>query len=314
MRTFGFNKRAFTLIEMIGVLAIIATLASIMIPSVIRQVDRANATKEESNLRDLATAHKQSILRTKTVPTSANMPSAIATEANLPVIQVVSNAVGVVRAFLVDPSLQLPRTSGGSGLPYTQTSTLGLSGPPNANARVMIVSSLSRFAPLQDSDLVSANFNNMWDTPDNIKPTSWGAAWKGTGYDLKIQRVNLAPLFHHLILVNHDNPSSPNYCIDSFNNPAISVDPNGVELWLLDGTVIGLDRGLALRYRHILTSDTSLVFVNGAWQNGLGGGNSNSSQPDDFANSAADFLISRWNDNAYGNSGKGADQITVLIA
>src|ERR1051325_8204463 len=63
-----FKERAFTLIEGIGVLAIVTMLVSMVAPSVIRRVDRAVWTKETADLQTLADAYTQSILRTKTIP------------------------------------------------------------------------------------------------------------------------------------------------------------------------------------------------------------------------------------------------------
>src|ERR1051325_1061887 len=139
------GKKAFSLIEMLGVVAIIAVLASVLLPSVVRQVDRANYTKETSNLSAFAEAISRSVTRTRTVPAGTNLAAAIAAEATLPLIQVVSNSLGVVRGFIMDPGISLPR-GGVSGVPYNQTTTVVLSNAPS-NVRAIIVSSVSRSYP-----------------------------------------------------------------------------------------------------------------------------------------------------------------------
>src|SRR5262249_28274024 len=151
----GHKKAAFTLIEMLGVLGILAILASMLLPSVIRQVNRANATKEATNLGTLADAMTRSVLRTKAIPLAANIPAALATEANLGLIQIISNSVGAVRAFMIDTNATLTR-SGGSGVPYSQTTTTFLTAPPGS-IRAMFISSLSRANPLTSSE---TNFSN----------------------------------------------------------------------------------------------------------------------------------------------------------
>lgn len=50
-------NRAFTLIEMLTVIAIIGILASILLPSVGQAIDRARRTKDANNLRQLAAAY-----------------------------------------------------------------------------------------------------------------------------------------------------------------------------------------------------------------------------------------------------------------
>lgn len=47
------NKKGFTLIELIVVIAIIAILAAILIPALLNYIEQANVTKAQSNARSL---------------------------------------------------------------------------------------------------------------------------------------------------------------------------------------------------------------------------------------------------------------------
>src|SRR5205809_1100129 len=128
--------RAFSLLELIGVLVVIAILASVLGPAIIRRIDHAAWTKEKADLNSMADALTQSIPRTKSVPAFTDWASAVASQVSLPVSAVLTNGRRYARAFLIDPSLSI----GGAGLPYTQTTN----GATNVdNARVMIVSSLA---------------------------------------------------------------------------------------------------------------------------------------------------------------------------
>src|SRR5690349_6101133 len=53
----------FSMLEMIGVLAVVSILAALAVPSVIRQVDRASVTREISDLKTFSQALSRSIGR-----------------------------------------------------------------------------------------------------------------------------------------------------------------------------------------------------------------------------------------------------------
>src|SRR5690349_19609993 len=77
----GRPECGFSLIEMVAVLAILAIMVAMAAPSVIRQVDQGSSTKEKSDLSTFNDALTRSVLRTKVIPSAANMASAIASEA-----------------------------------------------------------------------------------------------------------------------------------------------------------------------------------------------------------------------------------------
>src|SRR6267154_5459164 len=57
--------RAFSLIELIGVLAVTAILAAVLVPALIRQMDRIAGHQESAALRSFSDALQQSILRNR---------------------------------------------------------------------------------------------------------------------------------------------------------------------------------------------------------------------------------------------------------
>src|SRR5881394_3978393 len=62
------RHHAFSLIELIGVLAVTAILAAVMVPALIRQMDRIAGEQENVALKSVSDALQQSILRNRYIP------------------------------------------------------------------------------------------------------------------------------------------------------------------------------------------------------------------------------------------------------
>jgi len=61
-------RRGFSLIELLGVLAIMGVLAALTVPPIIRQLQQARTTNEEANLEEVARAIVEGIKATGTIP------------------------------------------------------------------------------------------------------------------------------------------------------------------------------------------------------------------------------------------------------
>src|SRR5438093_7549031 len=68
----GRPHRAFTLIEMIGALTILAILATFLVPALIRQMDKIAGDKESAALKSFGDALQQSIMRTRYIPNESD--------------------------------------------------------------------------------------------------------------------------------------------------------------------------------------------------------------------------------------------------
>jgi prepilin-type N-terminal cleavage/methylation domain-containing protein len=75
------NKKGFTLIELIVVIAIIAILAAILIPALLDYIERAEAAKDQSNCRSLYTAAQlaYAVDEAWTVPADTGFTSVVPT-------------------------------------------------------------------------------------------------------------------------------------------------------------------------------------------------------------------------------------------
>jgi type II secretory pathway pseudopilin PulG len=294
----------FTLIETIGVLAIVAILAAVLLPSVVKQVDRAAWVRESGDLSSISNALIMSILTSKTIPDASGWPAAVASQMAMPVSSITTTPRGITRYFLIDPSLSIK----GGGLPYTQTPS-GSSTQPSS-ARVMFVSTIA--TPLKAADLAAAKFNAIWDTPVGQKPSGW--TWTGNADDLRIQRVNITPLFHRLKLVDIASSSIGEFAIDGLPSPPSGVPTGGVgqDAYYLDGTFLSLcDVSGAEQARHIVTGDISFVFDDGAWRLQPDSGVLPSSLATSYGQDVDNFLASLRSSSAV--KGTAQDSVAMIL-
>src|SRR5437016_14036358 len=71
------SRRAYSLIQLIGVLAVIAILAAILVPDWVRQMDKTVGASESAALKSFADALQQSIMRYRYIPNDTDWASAV---------------------------------------------------------------------------------------------------------------------------------------------------------------------------------------------------------------------------------------------
>ena len=258
-----------TLIESIAVMAVIAILAALIVPNIIRRVDRASWIKETADLDSIANSFTRYILRYKTIPSYTGWASAAADQMAMPVSAISTNSRRYARAFLVDPDLRID----GAGLPYTQSAN-GAAGSP-VSARVIILSSLAGSLPIASGVPVPEDFTNIWNAAENTVPAGPAfAGWAGTGEDLRIKKVNLEPLFYQLVLFNHDptNVTAPFSIVRGTTNTVASGPPGWNKYYLENSDLWLLDSNYNVRTRYLLRRNISFVFESGAWRGQIQGG------------------------------------------
>jgi prepilin-type N-terminal cleavage/methylation domain-containing protein len=309
-------RNGMTLIELIGVLAIIAIVAAALVPVLIRQLDKAAADQESAALKSFSTALQRSAQRNRYIPGATDWASVVAAELGANPSDVSTNARSQPRFFLVDPGLRIG-PGAGSGLPYRQ-GTRGSTNP--ASPRLMILSSLGQpLTNLVSGAPNSTNFNAIWDWTDNSSTPPAPLSYLKRADDLKIQRLNLSPLFVHLVLTTNASDVA-NYSI-STNAVNSQTDFVPVSPWLdqyfIMSSVLGLytNNGSGLDSQQILTRDSSFIYEGGAWRNTLlgpasGGGGGTGIFPSAYS-IVTNFLASPRN-TAAGASSQ-ADVVQVLI-
>jgi prepilin-type N-terminal cleavage/methylation domain-containing protein len=264
------RSNAFSLIELIGVLAILAIAAAFVFYSTTASLDVAVSIQENTALQSFAASLQNSALRNRYIPGTSDWYSVIATELGVSTNTVLYNLrnPGSPRVFMIDPNLRVGVATG--GLPYDQSTNAGGSIQPT-NCRVMIVSSIAPSAPLPAAGIASSNFSALWSNAVGSLPANGTFnGWKGTGGDLKIQRVILDPLFVKLTLANYVTTNQGQYKIGGVG-PLTVPNPGGTNGYYLLTTPLDLltdaGSGGTTNARLILDNTASYYYVAGTWRN-----------------------------------------------
>lgn len=293
---------AFTLTELLGVMAILTILGSIMIPSVIRNIERAYQDKERQDLPAIGSALRQGILRTKTIP-KESWTTLVAAELACPASQIGETSTGFPRLLLTDPEMRIG--AGAASLPYTQDAQ-GSVNPPE-NVRLMVVSShrLQLPAQLTANPLTSATFDALWDTPTGQIPAGWPAEWDNHADRLYVHRLDLTPHFCRLIVNNLSTEGAAAIAIEG--SATVSVPLEGWDRYYLEGSLVAFYHDGALEGRDLLSESRSYVSERGVWRGLLRNGKADSSS---FVTALENFRSSQLNQL----SPPGVDQESFISA
>lgn len=183
-----YSRAGFSLIEMIGVLAIMAILATIMVPNVLRSLERAAVRAEVETARNLGEQAKLYLRDFGFPPNSAasNPPttvtswnSQIATYASLSALDIFTNKRQMQRVYVTEPATF-----------------------PALPQRALIISSMRTGVAPQTAAYIGANmtrFNDVWNWNTaafpTVPPTGWGVWNNGNIEFLVIERINFSQVY-----------------------------------------------------------------------------------------------------------------------
>jgi len=170
------NRRtgaAFTLIEMIGVMAIMAIMAGVLLPNVLKSIENAAVKAEADTIHNLGEEAKLYLRDNSVEPTAANWNTVLATYASLNPTDLLTNKRQMNRIYVPDPVA--------------------------ANQRALLVSSMRTGIALPTAATISANFSAVWNwnplaTPFTAPP-GWGAWNVNNAEFLVIERINFAQVY-----------------------------------------------------------------------------------------------------------------------
>lgn len=300
------HRRAFSLVEMVAVLAVIAVLSTVIVPVMIRVFDQLALTAEQKEMKGMVDGLKAHVMRNRNIPFTNEIAAAIGTELGMEPDDVLTNARGLRRVYLLDPAI-----TDTLAIPFDQTWT----GVTNDMPRLMgavLISSISRDLP---SNLVtgfaasSAEFSNVWYAVDGTMPAGW--TWAGDPDDLTMERLNLRDLFVDVTL-NYDTwtvsfVNMGRFTIDnSTTNTLPGMDTNVYTARYLAGTVLGLHSHTGdtdtLEASEILREPVSYVYEVDTWRSQLFLGRAVRQLGGTDLQAAHDmFLAAPWNINAQGS-------------
>ena len=243
----------FTLIEMIGVLAIISTLAAVLVPNVVKSVDEAVMNAEGQDLTVLASALDTYTSSQKRIPNAAGWVAALGGVTSMSSNKISLNERGFARGYYVDPRFFTATATAFGG--YTQTN--GRTAAP-FSPRVMLVSDLTRNAPAAPT--TAAAFNAIWNQS--------ASATVVEGARVRVQRIHLGSWFLPVLLTNQFT-TAVGYRIDAggaVSLPAAAAGGGtGVTRHLLKGSKVSLQKppfpSGALERAVLVTSARELSYV-----------------------------------------------------
>ena len=289
---------AMTMIELIGLLAVISIFAVVLLRSVLREIDSSYARQESATLKSFGDALQNTIMRNGYIPSETNWAAMTAAELGLDVAKVTQNSRGRQRVLLIDNSGWFT-----NGLPYTQTYNGTFIKP--INARFIIASSVgSTNLPVSAGALSLGAFLPVWTNAPGSSP------WAGIPPDdLKIERIDLLPLFVRLYLVSTTSPYGQ-YSIGT--NTSLCLATNAGSRYYLQSSVLRLYQSTAgssaLDSTHVLIKNVGFRYEGGLWKSSSAGGLMLPGGMD-IAGAAASFLNATANTNAL----NGAAQQKIVV-
>lgn len=270
------HRAAFSLIEMIGVLAIIAIAAAILTPNLARRISRANGEKEDQTLAVLGDGLMRYARTYQGIPGQNSWVTNIALTTGLALNEVARVNPGdsaSTRVYLIHPSF-VPTNSSGADPLWSQAWGGAAS---VANAKILIVSShkSSLTLPVSSGRASSvAAFDAIWnwsfDPSTKAPPSGWAGSWTGNGEYLHVQRINLAPLFQRVTFSNSHYPSV--YPSAQFGNASSTnlSSAAAIDAFYLQGTYLRLYKdagaGGTLDLSHSIEAAMNFLYESNRWR------------------------------------------------
>lgn len=227
------SSQGFTLVELIGVLAILAILASFITPNVINQLRSARRDAEDQQLANIAQGIELYIRQTRSLPVNlaALSPDYVAVSSG----QLTNNANGFLRYFFIQPNIT------------GYTNAIGTTSANLADSRFLLITNLNQNA--NPTIATDAEFETWWNTDETGTP------------DLKIHRGQFGHLLH-LISLSADGVGG-SYALDGTPTNSGGGTLLSRATYHITGTTLALDEGSTFgtpERQMTLTTDVGFQF------------------------------------------------------
>jgi len=280
------GQRGWTLIELMGALAVGAMVLALLTPALQGQLERTARIQEMEKLSQIATEFRQQIRRQGQVPHPTAIAGFVAPSLGWRTEEVLTNARVLSRAMLFDPECRIgPITN--RAFPFVQTES-GSAEP--VRPRCVWVSSLGEPLPTfltNGAILETAAFEALWQSDPGTFPADW--SWPGRGEDLLIERLDLREEFVSLTL-NNPGSDQPRFSVSAHQTAILA--PGLFRSWYLRGTTVQLmDATGALQTVESIQGPTGWQYEGGKWRRaGAWSGLPGAPSGRDFAEAAELFL------------------------
>lgn len=261
-------RAGFTVVELVGVLAIVAILAGLLAENLLEKMRLAAQETERTSLATLASTLEQYVIRTKSIPAVSALPATLAADLAVATERVANTAQGNPRWIWADPECRIGTNAVGT-LSYVQ-SAQGSTVQPQ-RLRLVILSSVGAPLPAAVTSPTSTQFAQAWNTVRGSVPEFLSSTWGGRPDDLNVQRVEIGTLFCRVVLENLDGNYDAWYSVDETNNLAsipklTGLVSNNRIFWLVRGTVLNFHYpDQTLQAREYIMDDVGYTFENGRW-------------------------------------------------
>ncbi|MCP5516123.1 MAG: type II secretion system protein [Verrucomicrobiales bacterium] len=207
------RSRGFSLIELLGVLAIMVILTASVVPPIFRQMRIAEQQSEAGSVEAIAKAFEQVVRESKVLPGSADWLNLVQTALDRPPQSLGFGAGGCPREMIYHPLCPIS-----PGENANEQTAAGFQSIPPGFDRVMVVSTVRDSLPTAYLPESPKAFEALWNLEPHRRPAGWSAEALPDPDDLQIARIDLNRLMHQVVINNVTSDSSP---------ARISLEENG---------------------------------------------------------------------------------------
>jgi hypothetical protein len=245
---------------MIGVLAIMAIIASAIIPNVAQEITRAMAAAEDTSLTSISNALVRSATDNHALPSvvAAQWSAAVSSYITIPLNEISTNKGSGSRRLISRP------TNGLLGVPYNQSARFAAGVAPQGTlptvaplqARMLLVSNLN--TAVAGGAINDAQFDAIWDQAGVI-PNGFTVNEK-----LRISRISFANEFYPVTVNCTSIAGVPRWSLDAAAAKTVVI--GAFTVYLMTGTRINLFIGAVAAGTLVVTKPLGITYDGVTWK------------------------------------------------